>query len=67
MTDELETPIEVERIVSRLFAPLSEHQQELVDATGFAYFRDSSNWPTFQYIAAGLDREGLDAKEICEC
>jgi hypothetical protein len=53
---------EIEAIVERLFAPLSDDQREIVNATGDAFFRAEQVWPTFQHVEAILDLRGLNAK-----
>lgn len=64
MTDGLEKPTDLQRMIDRLLAPLSKPQQRIVDITAFTYFQHANVWPTFQHVEAALDREGLDAKEI---
>jgi hypothetical protein len=55
---------EVDAIVGRLFAPLTQEQQRAVDVTAHAFFTNDQRWPTFQHVEALLDSERLDAKAI---
>ena len=56
--------VEAEVAAKQLLGPLTEEQERVLEVAAEAFFEQGRRWPTFQYVEAVLEREGLNARSV---